>query len=159
MRCLLFVGNSSFSMNQYRYLIFVLLLGVSMISKSESEMKFECGEPKKERFDGVSITITHCIDSSGPDSNGAYEFYYDYETIVFELGSESVSGKRYADTPEEASLIRVKESSEERFLEGDDFKKELLKTSVSYLKANGARSVKYLDRSNTISGYSVVPSE
>ena len=75
------------------------------------------------------------------------------------MEGESVSGKRYADTPEEASLIRIKESSEERFLERADFKKELLKISVSYLKANGAKSVQYLDRSNTVSGYSLVPSE
>ena len=87
-------------MNQIRYLILILLLGVAMVSKSESEMSFECDEHKKEQFGGVSITITHCIDPSGPDSNGAYEFYYDYETIIFDLGSESVSGKRYADTPE-----------------------------------------------------------
>ena len=130
-----------------------------MISKSESEINFECGEQKREHFDGVLITIAHCIDSSGLDSNGAYAFYYDYETIVFELEGESVSGKRYADTPEEASLIRIKESSEERFLERADFKKELLRISVSYLKANGAKSVQYLDRSNTVSGYSLVPSE
>ncbi|WP_045857976.1 hypothetical protein [Teredinibacter purpureus] len=146
-------------MNQIRYLILILLLGVSMVSKSESEMRFDCDEPKNEQFDGVSIKITHCIDSSGPDSNGAYEFYYDYETIYFELGSESVSGKRYADTPEEASLIRIKDLSGERLLEGSDLKKELIKISVSYLMANGAKSVKYLDRSNAISGYSVVPSE
>lgn len=70
-----------FTMNQIRYLILILLLGVSMVSESESEMmRFDCDEPKKELFNGVSITITHCIDSSGPDSNGAYEFYYDYET-------------------------------------------------------------------------------
>lgn len=146
-------------MNQIRYLIIILLLGVSMVSKSESEMRFDCDEPKKEQFDGLSITITHCIDSSGPDSNGAYEFYYDYETIIFDLGSESVSGKRYADTPEEASLIRIKDSSRERLLEASDFKKELVKVSVSYLIANGAKSVKYLDQSNTISGYSEFPSE
>lgn len=125
----------------------------------KSEMKFDCNEPKKEQFGGVSITITHCIDSSGPDSNGTYEFYYDYETIIFELGSESVSGKRYADTPEEASLIRITDLSGERLLEASDFRKELVKVSVSYLVANGAKSVQYLDQSNTISGYSEVPSE
>ena len=146
-------------MINYRYLIIILLFGASMVSMSKPEMKFECGEPKKETFKGISITITHCVDSSGPDSNGVYEFYYDYESIVFELGGESVSGKRYADTPEEASLIRIRELDEERLLEGADFTKDLLKISISYLKASGAKSVKYLDRSNTISGYSIVPSE
>ncbi len=146
-------------MNQFRYLIISLLLGVAMVSKSESEMRFECDEPKKEQFNGVSITITHCIDSSGPDSSGAYEFYYDYETIIFDLGSESVSGKRYADTPEEASLIRIKDLGGERLIEASDLKKEIVKVSVSYLKTNGAKSVKYLDQSNTISGYSEFPGE
>ncbi|WP_045859535.1 hypothetical protein [Teredinibacter purpureus] len=146
-------------MSQIRYLIIILLLGVSMVSKSESEMSFNCDEPKKQLFDGVSITLTHCIDSSGPDSDGAYGFYYDYETIIFELGNESVSGKRYADTPEEASLIRITDLSGERLLETSDFKKELVKVSVSYLIVNGAKSVQYLDQSNTISGYSEVPSE
>lgn len=146
-------------MNQYRYTIFSLLLGVSMISKSEAEIKHECGDPKKEQFDRVSVTITHCIDSYGPDTNGSYEFYYDYDVIFFELGSESVSGKRYADTPEEASLIRITESGKERFFEDADFKKELLKISILYLQANGASIVKYLDRSNKISGYSAAPIE
>ncbi|MBY6192152.1 hypothetical protein KUV22_17165 [Microbulbifer agarilyticus] len=126
---------------------------------SSTEMKFECEEPENEIFDGVSITVTRCIDSSGPDSNGAYEFYYDYETFVFELGDESISGKKYADTPEEASLIRIKERGKERLFENADFKKELVKVSISYLKANGAKSVKYLDRANTHNGYSEVPSE
>ena len=146
-------------MNQLQYLILALLLSVPMVSKSEPEMKFECSEHKKEEYYGVSVLITRCIDSSGPDSNGAYEFYYDYETIVFEHESGSVSGRRYADTPDEASLIRINDSCEERFLKEADFKKELVKISVSYLKANGAMSVKYLDRSNTVNGYSVVPSE
>jgi hypothetical protein len=144
-------------MNQFRYLILILLLGVAMVSKSETS--FECDEPKKEQFGGVSITITHCIDSSGPDSSGAYEFYYDYETIIFDLGSESVSGKRYEDTPEEASLIHIKDLGGERLIEESDLKKEIVKVSVSYLKANGAKSVKYLDQSNTISGYSEFPGE
>ena len=78
-------------MNQFQYLILVLLLGISMVSKSEPEMTFECGEPKKDVFDGVSVAITRCIDSSGPDSDGAYEFYYDYETIVFELSLIHIS--------------------------------------------------------------------
>ncbi len=147
------------SMNQLRYLFLILLLGTSMAAISSPEVKLKCGEPQKEIFDGVSITVTHCIDSSGPDSNGAYEFYYDYETIVFELGDESISGKKYADTPEEASLIRIKEQGKERLLENADFKKELVKVSISYLKANGAKSVKYLDRANTHNGYSEVPSE
>ena len=146
-------------MNKIRYSILIILLGVAMASKSESDMSFDCDKPKKERFGGVSITITHCIDSSDPDSNGAYEFYYDYETIVFEMGSESLSGKRYADTPEEASLIRIKDFSGERLLEASDLKRELVIVSVCYLKANGAKSVRYLDQSNTISGYSAFPGE
>lgn len=146
-------------MNRVRYLIIIVLLGVAMVSKSGSEMIFECDKPKKEQFGGVSITITHCIDSSGPDRNGDYEFYYDYETIIFDLGTESISGKRYADTPEEASLIRIKDLGGERLIEASDLKKEIVKVSISYLKANGAKSVKYLDQSNTISGYSEFPGE
>ena len=126
---------------------------------SKPEIKLECDSLQKETYNGVSITITRCVDSYGPDSDGAYEFYYDYETIVFEVGDESVSGKRYSDTPREASLIRFKDLSGERLLDRSDFKKSLIRSSVSYLKVNGAEFVKYLDQSNTITGYSEVLGE
>ena len=146
-------------MNKYHYLVLALLMGVSELAMSKPEIKLECEAPQKESYNGVSITITHCVDSYSPDSDGAYEFYYDYETIVFEMGGESVSGKRYADTPKEASLIRIKDLAGERFFERSDFKKALIKSSISYLKTNGAEFVKYLDQSNTITGYSEVPGE
>lgn len=146
-------------MINYRYLIATLLLIFPLASMSEPEMKFECEASKQEYYNEVSITITRCIDSYGPASDGMYEFYYDYETIKFEIGSESISGKRYTDTPAEASLIRIKNSDGERLIEIADFEKKLLKDSISYLKANGAKSVKYLDRTNKISGYSEVPNE
>lgn len=143
-------------MNQIRYLVLIFLFGVAMVAKSEPEMSFECDEPKKEQFGGLSITITHCIDSSGPDSDGAYEFYYDYETIIFDLGGESISGKRYADTLEEVYLTGIKDLGGERLIEESDLKKEIVKVTLSYLKANGAKSVKYFD---IVSGYSEFPSE
>ncbi len=147
------------AMNKYHYLVLALFMGVSGGAMSKPEIEIECETPQKESYNGVFITITHCVDSYGPSSDGAYEFYYDYEIIVFEMGGESVSGKRYADTPNEASLIRIKDSTGERFLERSDFKKTLIKSSISYLKTNGAEFVTYLDKSNTITGYSEAPAE
>ena len=147
------------TMNKYHYLILALFMGVSGVAMSKPEIKLECEAPQKESYNGVSITITHCVDSYGPDSDGAYEFYYDYETIVFEMGGESVSGKRYADTPKEASLIRIKGLAGERFIERSDFEKVIMKNTISYLKTSGAEFVKFLDQSNTLTGYSEVPGE
>lgn len=146
-----------FIMNGSRYLISALLFSISVVAMPNPEMKFECDAPKHENYNGVAITIKHCVDSSGPDSDGFYEFYYDYETFVFELEKESVSGKRYSDTQEEASFTRITDLDGERYIESRDFEKELLRSAISYLKARGAETITYLDPSNTFNGYSKIP--
>ncbi len=148
---------SGVMMRTAQILIAALLIIISGASVSEPPINFDCGQPKAVSFSGVKIIITHCIDSQGPDSNGMYSFYYDYETIIFEMGNESLSGKRYSDTPEEVSLTRIKEANNERLLEVSDFNKSLVKVAISYLKNNGAETVVYLDKSNQTNGYSPVP--
>ena len=77
-----------------------------------------------------------------------YQAYYDYETIILEMDNETVFAKRYADTPEEASLIRVKDSYGERLLQLNDFNRVIIKTAISFLRSNGAENIMYLDKSN-----------
>lgn len=152
-------------------LLSVLLLAVSgsvmseeefsLIGTSVSELPYniDCDPERTIIFDKARITITHCIDSLGPDSDGVYQAYYDYETIILEMGNETVFAKRYADTPEEASLIRIKDSTGERLLQLDDFNRDLIKTAISFLINSGAENIKYLDKFNQKSGYSPVPKD
>ncbi len=146
-------------MNKYKYQALVLFLSLSMISIAKPEYNVECDAPRIENHSGLSIAITHCVDYYGPGEGGTHQILYDYETIVFEMGNEFVSGKRYSDTPNEASLTRIRSVDGERFLEKIDFGKDLLKSSISYLQRQGAKTIKYLDKSNEIDGYSLVPTE
>ncbi len=133
----------------------------SIIGTSVSELPYniDCDPERNLIFGKARITITHCIDSLGPDSNGMYKAYYDYETIILEMDNETVSAKRYADTPEEASLIRIKDTTGERLLRLDDFNRELIKTAISFLINNGAENLMYLDKFNQKSGYSPIPKD
>lgn len=133
----------------------------SIISTSVSELPYniDCDPERTTIFGKSRITITHCIDSLGPDSDGMYQTYYDYETITLELDNETVSAKRYADTPEEASLIRIKDATGERLLQLDDFDRDLIKTAISFLVKSGAENIMYLDKFNKINGYSPVPKD
>ena len=131
----------------------------SIISTSVSELPYniDCDPEKITSFGRARIMITHCIDSLGPDSDGIYQTYYDYETIIFELDNETISAKRYADTPEEASLIKFKDSTGERLLQLDDFDRDLIKMAITFLISNGAEKIMYLDKFNKENGYSPAP--
>lgn len=133
----------------------------SITSSSVSELQYniDCDPERTIIFGKASITITHCIDSLGPDSDGMYQAYYDYETIILEMDNKTVSAKRYADTPEEASLIKIKDSTSERLLRLDDFNRDFIKTAISFLISNGAENIMYLDKSNKKIGYSPVPED
>lgn len=133
----------------------------SIIGTNVPELPYniDCDTERTTIFGKARITITHCIDSIGPDSDGMYHAYYDYETITLELDNETVSAKKYADTPEEASLIRIKDSKGERLLQLDDFNRVLIKTAISFLRNSGAENIMYLDTSNQKSGYSTVPKD
>ncbi|WP_419811488.1 hypothetical protein [Bacterioplanoides sp.] len=133
----------------------------SIIGTSVSELPYniDCDTKRTTIFGKARVTITHCIDSIGPDSDGMYQAYYDYETIILEVDNETVSAKRYADTPEEASLIRIKDSKGERLLQLDDFNKVLIKTEISFLRNSGSENIIYLDTSNQKIGYSTVPKD
>jgi hypothetical protein len=158
-------------MKTTQLILSVLLLAVSGNSMSEppfsitgtsvSELSYniDCDPERAINFGKARVTITHCIDSLGPDSDGMYQAYYDYETIILEMDNKTVYAKRYADTPEEASLIRIKDSTGERLLRLDDFNGDLIKTGISFLISNGAENIMYLDKSNQKTGYSSVPKD
>ena len=131
----------------------------SIIGSSVSELPYniDCDPDRTTIFGKARITITHCIDSLGPDSDGMYQAYYDYETIILEMDNVTVSAKRYADTPEDASLTRIKDSTGERLLQLGDFNRDIIKTAISFLRNSGAENIMYLDKFNKKSRYSPVP--
>ena len=75
------------------------------------------------------------------------------------MDNKVVYAKRYADTPEKASLLRIKDSTGERLLRLDDFNRDLITTAISFLTSNGAKNIMYLDKSNQKSGYNPIPKD
>ncbi|MEC8523161.1 MAG: hypothetical protein VXZ24_02820 [Pseudomonadota bacterium] len=165
------MGRINKLMNNPYLILSVLVLIVSGNVQSEDEFTMVesgvvdmpyntyCDQNRTIVLGKTRINISHCIDYTGPDGDGKYQSYYDYETIIFEMDGETVRVRRYKDTPEEASLLRISDSLGSRLLQLEDFDRNIIKTAVSFLVNSGAENVMYLDEANQASGYSQVPQD
>ena len=77
----------------------------------------------------LDVRKTHRIDASECDSNGMYEFYYEYDWFEFIFDDGKVVGRSYVDTPDEASILGADESWREELQQSrkrivaDEFKR------------------------------------
>jgi len=114
-----------------------------------------------ERYDVPNTNIwakkERIIDSLGPDNDGAYVYYYEYDVYYFTSEKHSVSARTYIDSLSEASFRRLEVNGEKRFLEKDDFELPFMRDVVDYLKSEGKTNLMWLDTENSNNGYSVVP--
>jgi len=93
----------------------------------------------------------------GPDSNGLYEFYYEYDLYEFTQGSETLHARSYASEPEEAHLLGIEVGGQGRLLTATDLGKPLPRAALQYLREAGKSSLTWLDPNNRVNGYSRVP--
>jgi hypothetical protein len=119
-------------------------------NKPELPISLECDAPVDEEFlyDGhtVSVSRKHCIDKMGPDRDGYYEFYYDYELFEFSLGAMMLRGRAYADDLEAHLLgVRIDGSSDSLQLRTT---RRLLRAAVGYFRArqDAARLARSFER-------------
>ena len=133
----------------------------SGLHRPELPISAECEVPVLEEFpyeeQTISVSRKHCVDKMGPNQDGYYEFYYDYELIDFSLGTTTLHGRTYADDPEEAHLIALELDGQRKFLSVTDFETPLPRAAIRYFHNSGKTQLNWLDPSNELSGYSPVP--
>ncbi|MDJ0758290.1 MAG: hypothetical protein QNJ19_02785 [Woeseiaceae bacterium] len=124
-------------------------------------ISFERDEPEVSifQFENVDIEVTRSkgVDKMGPDEDGLYEFYYDFELFEFRSGSRVVHGRAYADQENEASLIAIYEDGERRLMSVSDLQADLGRAAIRYFKNIGKTDIKWLDPDNKVTGYSPIP--
>jgi len=120
-----------------------------------------CEAPVIEEFpydeQTISVSSKHCVDKMGPDQDGYYDFYYDYQLFEFSLGTTTLRGRTYEDDPEEAHFLGIEVDGQRRLLSITDFEKPLLRAAIRYFHNSGRTQLNWLDPSNELDGYSPVP--
>lgn len=92
----------------------------------------------------MHVHISHHVDASEQDADGFYEYYYEYDILVFSENESSLVARSYIDKPNEAHFLRVEVEDERRALTENDMKSTLLAESVAYLREHGKTEVNWL---------------
>jgi hypothetical protein len=133
----------------------------SGLYRPELPISQQCEAPVIEVFPygdhAIGVSREHCIDKMGPDQDGYYEFYYDYELFEFSLGTTILHGRSYLDDPEEAHLTGVEVAGETKFLAVTDLQGILPRAAIHYFHTCGKTQLNWLDPSNELNGYSAIP--
>ena len=96
-------------------------------------------------------------DSMGPNEEGEYLYYYEYDLYSFSSEKYFVEARSYVVPNEEASFTGLEINGVRRFLQAEDFQLPFMRVVIGYLKSEGKTSLKWLDTGNTKNGYSNVP--
>ncbi|MBP6295259.1 MAG: hypothetical protein KA366_06015 [Hydromonas sp.] len=101
------------------------------------------------------VHISHNVEASEQDAEGFYDYYYEYDILVFSEGEVSLVARSYIDKPDEVHFLRLEAIGEHRLLTERDMKSTLLIESVAYLRRNGKTEINWL--SGRGNGYQPVP--
>ncbi|MFT4065614.1 hypothetical protein [Paraburkholderia sp.] len=94
----------------------------------------------------MEVTATHHIDSSEPDENGMYDYYYEYDIYEFTDGNISYIARSYIDEPLDAHFLKMKADGEHEWrIMGDrDRDTPLFTDAVTYLRGKGKINIQCL---------------
>jgi len=92
----------------------------------------------------MKIETTHHIDAGEKDSNGLYDFYYEYELIHFLEGDTTIVARSYSAEHGEAHFLSIIEKGQRRILTDSDFLSPLLGQAIDYLRQVGKFSLQLL---------------
>jgi hypothetical protein len=92
----------------------------------------------------MRVESSHHIDSSEPDEAGLYEWRYEYDLIKFIEAELVLVARSYADSPEEAHLLRIEERNAVRGVTTADLSGPLAVQAIAYLRNIGKKSVNWL---------------
>ena len=125
----------------------------------DSQSKCTVVSEAEYRCAGVALSVrqTHCIDSLGPDGNGFYEYYYEYDIYEIESDSVLVCARSYVEEPQAAHLLGLVENGTRRLLVENDFSRPQVLAALEYLDSRGKIDLTWLDEANNYDGYTPVP--
>ena len=103
----------------------------------------------------MQVQTSHHVDVSVQGADGLYDYYYEYDIIVFSNGGVSLVACSYRDAPHEAHFLRVESHSEHGPLVENDLKNALVTEAAAYLRAQGKSEIKWL--SGRGKGYENLP--
>lgn len=103
----------------------------------------------------IRLVRTHCVDKMGPDKDGCFEFYYDYEEFAFSLGSETLHARAYAKE-REASLRAIEVSGKTQSLDPGALSTTLVRAAVDYFRRQGRDQVRWLNPADAKNGYTLI---
>lgn len=83
------------------------------------------------------------IDASEPDSDGMYDWYYEYDIYRFVEGERVLIAQSYIDSSTEAHLLRFEDRGNHRF-PTDYLEDPLLKEAAHYLRGIGKSELQCL---------------
>jgi hypothetical protein len=94
----------------------------------------------------VKVDVAHQIDSSEPNAEGLYDYFYEYDDFTFSDGPISYLARSYADRPQEASFRARIEDGRHQALTRQDLQHPLLLEARSWLRDAGKTELNWLDR-------------
>ncbi len=103
----------------------------------------------------MKVECIHKIDSSEPDKNGMYEYYYEYDIYTFSYQDQVLVARSYIDDPQEAHFLSIEKGGENLLLCKNDLQCELATQAKSYLADLGKSELNWL--SGEGDGYTKFP--
>lgn len=92
----------------------------------------------------MDVAITHHIDASEPDAQGAYDYYYEYDLYRFSDGENALIARSYTDTGDEAHFLSIELRGDARRLLEADLKMPLFADAAAHLRAAGKHKLSWL---------------
>lgn len=100
----------------------------------------------------MEVIKKHEIDASEKDSNGNYEYYYEFDDFQFIENNVTFFARSYSDEPNEVSFRGVIKDSNRQMISTTDIQSVMFKQAVNHLKSEGKSVINVL----TESGYEAI---
>lgn len=92
----------------------------------------------------MQVHISHHVDASEPDSDGFYDYHYEYDLLVFQEGATSLVARSYSDNLAEAHFLRAERCSKAHRLTKSEISGTLATEAIAYLRSHGKREINWL---------------
>jgi hypothetical protein len=103
----------------------------------------------------MKVECTHRVDASERDTDGEYDWYYEYDIYRFTEGDRTLIARSYTDTSSEAHFLHFEVQSRPVRLTTQDTKDPLLLEAATFLKSLGKKRLEFLGPE----GYAPLPTE
>ncbi|MDQ8205874.1 hypothetical protein [Pelagicoccus sp. SDUM812003] len=94
----------------------------------------------------MKVTKEHKIDAGEKDSEGYYDYFYEYDIYTFTENGKKLTARKYIDD-ETAHFLRIENEGEERILTKEDLETSFISEAIEHLRNEGIEEVEYLANS------------